>query len=420
MFIVESSELTRQRLETMSRESTSKYSQVLANRDFKRIWLVGIVSAVGDQVFPICATVILLNQGSGAKEISVLMSLRVIAFLGLAPFGGVWADRLSRRTVIIVGAATRSLLCFLVFLSGENQPLWLLCLLVFLMGVTEAFSGPASGAIIPSIVAPDFLQSANALRAISARVASISGPGIAAALIAAIGPRLGFLFTTICFLITTLLLKGIQIPAISIERKKFFKDLKLGFAFIRQTSWMYFAMCTLALQISILFGTEMVLLPVITADVFDSTRVYPMAIAALSLGSLLSALHFGRINSLSPGRTSFLTWTFLSALLIALIYPINIPFVLICYFIGGIATQPMGIYWATALQKSVPEEMRGRVMSLDATLTGALVPLGMLIAGPLSELLGAKTYLWIALALFLFLNALALSSRGISSFGSKR
>jgi hypothetical protein len=118
-----------------------------------------------------------------------------------------------------------------------------------------------------------------------------------------------------------------------------------------------------------------------------------------------------------PGRASFLSWFFISTLLIGLIFPLNVPFVLICYFIGGVATQPMGIFWATAIQKNVPAELRGRVISLDQTLTGALVPLGMLIAGPISEAIGAKMYLFIALGLFLFLNCLALSSRAIARFG---
>jgi MFS family permease len=144
----------------------------LANRQFKRIWLVGLIAAVGDQIFPICATVILLNQGSGASEIAILMSARVIALLTLAPIGGVWADRLSRKLVIVSGAIIRSTLCFLVFLAGEGQSLYLLAGLVFLMGASEAFSGPAGGAIIPSVVDRDLLQSANALKAMSGRFAS--------------------------------------------------------------------------------------------------------------------------------------------------------------------------------------------------------------------------------------------------------
>ena len=398
----------------------NSYSEVLANRQFKRIWLVGLIAAVGDQIFPICATVILLNQGSGASEIAILMSARVIALLTLAPIGGVWADRLSRKLVIVSGAIIRSTLCFFVFLAGEGQSLYLLAGLVFLMGASEAFSGPAGGAIIPSVVDRDLLQSANALKAMSGRFASISGPGIAAGLIALIGPRLGFLLTSILFAIAALGLSRIIITEPKTERSRFFEDLRSGFNFIKSNGWMAATMVILALQISILFGAEMVLLPVITKEEFDSTRIYPIAIACLSFGSLLSSYLAGKTVAKNPGRASFLSWFFISTLLIGLIFPLNVPFVLICYFIGGVATQPMGIFWATAIQKNVPAELRGRVISLDQTLTGALVPLGMLMAGPISEAIGAKMYLFVALGSFLFLNCLALSSRAIARFGPSK
>lgn len=344
------------------------------------------------------------------------MSTRVIALLSLAPIGGVWADRWPRKRVMVIGALIRATICALIFIAGDSQSLATLASLVFLMGASEAFSGPAGSAIIPSVVESELLQLANALKAMSGRFASISGPGIAAGLIAAIGPRLGFLVTSILFLITAITLRSLNIRHVERERNRFGADIRAGIQFIRSTPWMALTMSIMALQVSILFGAEMVLLPVITKEAFDTARIYPLAIASLSLGSLISAYLAGRIQAKSPGRASFASWTFLGALLLALIFPLSPAFVLACYFIGGLATQPMGIFWATAMQRAIPEALRARVLSLDATLTGALVPLGMLIAGPLSEVIGASTYLWIVLALFMTLNVIALINKKIARF----
>ncbi|MEI6407228.1 MAG: MFS transporter [Actinomycetes bacterium] len=388
---------------------------------FRRLWILSLVSSLGDQIFPICATVVVLHSGSGAMAISFIMSIRVIAFLLFAPIGGVWADRLPRVKVMISSSFFRSALCVGVYFSSAHVNLQFLGLLVFLMGVAEAFSGPASGAVIPSLVKDSDLQSANALRAMSGRVSSIAGPGIAAALIALVGSRQGFLLTALGFLISGLGLlrvpdaESLNHPGPEIEG--FIEQAKAGYYYIRNCQWLFVTMIALALQTSILFGAEMVLLPVITARQFESTSVYPMAIASLSIGSMLSAFFASKIESHKKGLISFLSWTVLVILPLALIFPISKIFVICCYFVGGVATQPMGVFYGTALQRQVPTELRARVMSLDAMITGSLIPGGMMLAGPASEYFGEKNYLAGTALTFLIISVIVLRIPSVKSFG---
>lgn len=399
-----------------SSEKPSIFS-ALKVRNFRRVWTVGLVGGMGDQIFPICATVLVLKNGSGVLAISAIMSCRVIAFLLLAPIGGVWADRLPRIRVMQASAFFRGLLCVAVFVSTSLGHVSLIYLLVFLMGAAEAFSGPAAIAVIASLVKDTSILSANALRAMSARFTSIIGPGLAAPIILLVGAKNGFLVTAGTFLFTFFGLFGIRnAPATNIERMPFFSELKIGWLEIKRRPWMYRVIVGLSLQTSILFGAEIVLLPVITNREFGSTSVYPYAIASLSAGSLIGAYLATKWKVENRGLVAFVSWSALIILPLALIFPFSEGFVIVCYFIGGIATQPMGVFWVTAIQRTISSDKRGRVTSLEATVTSALMPIGMMAAGPLSEAVGEKRYLSATILIFLISIVITLRTKGVFKF----
>ena len=80
----------------------------------------------------------------------------------------------------------------------------------------------------------------------------------------------------------------------------------------------------------------------------------------------------------------------------------------------------MGIFWQTALQRSAPEQSRARVMSFESMLSKALMPIGVGLAGPLSQLLGEKMYLSICALVFLLLSGFALLTPSVRSFASSK
>ena len=129
---------------------------VLGLRDFRWLWTSQAVSTLGDQVFPVAATVAVLDAGGGAGQIGLVLGARWLAIVAFALVGGVWADRLPRR--LSWWARTR---------SGSSPsgpgaapgppPLWFLAGMVFVVGAGEAFFRPAETALLPSILRPDQL-----------------------------------------------------------------------------------------------------------------------------------------------------------------------------------------------------------------------------------------------------------------------
>ena len=307
----------------------------------------------------------------------------------------------------------------LQLLVGPTPEVSRLTITVFIMGVIDAGSLGAGGALVPDLVEANGLQAANALRAVTGRVASIIGPGLAIFLASTTSYKVGFSVTAAGMLIALIALMRLKVADVkTYKREKFRNEILAGYKFVKQTKWMMTVMVILALQTSILFGAEMVLLPIISTREFETARVFPFAIMSLSLGSLISAAFAAKFRAKQPGLIAFTSWAFLVFLIIALIFPISPTFLIICYFFGGLATQPMGIFWQTALQRNAPEESRARVISFESMLSSALMPIGVGLAGPLSHLLGEKMYLSICALVFLSLAGFALLIPSVRSFSA--
>jgi MFS family permease len=392
----------------------------LRNPKFRRLWISGLFSSLSSQIFPICATLLLLKGDKPALAISLLLSSQVVAYLIFAPFGGLLADRFSRMRLVRVGLFLRVLLAAQL-LIGPTPEVTRLTITVFLMGMIDAGTSGAGGALLPDLIDEAGLQAANALRAVTGRVASISGPGIAIFLVSTTSATVGFSVTAIGMLLALLSLARLTVERTqTYERSNFLNELLAGFHFVRKTRWILIVMITLALQTSILFGAEMVLLPIISTREFDSAKIFPFAIMSLSLGSLLTAAFAAKFRSKRPGLVSFVSWFFLVFLIVALIFPISPVFLICCYFIGGMATEPMGVFWQTAIQKAAPDQSRARVLSFESMLSNALMPIGVGLAGPMSHLLGEKIYLIICAVIFVLIGAIALMIPGVATFSNPK
>jgi MFS family permease len=392
----------------------------LRNPKFRRLWISGLFSSLSSQIFPICATLLLLKGDKPALAISLLLSSQVVAYLIFAPFGGLLADRFSRMRLVRVGLFLRVLLAAQL-LIGSTPEVTRLTITVFLMGMIDAGTSGAGGALLPDLIDEAGLQAANALRAVTGRVASISGPGVAIFLVSTTSATVGFSVTAIGMLLALLSLARVTVERTqTYERSNFLNELLAGFYFVRKTRWILIVMITLALQTSILFGAEMVLLPIISTREFDSAKIFPFAIMSLSLGSLLTAAFAAKFRSKRPGLISFVSWFFLVFLIIALIFPISPAFLICCYFIGGMATEPMGVFWQTAIQKAAPDQSRARVLSFESMLSNALMPIGVGLAGPMSHLLGEKIYLTICAVIFVLIGVIALMIPGVATFSNPK
>lgn len=370
--------------------------KLLEHRDFVLLWLSGLLVVIGSSAFPIALAVTILDAGGTATTLGLILASRVLSSVILALAGGVWADRYKRKYIMISADLLRAILTvILVFVTVTDLPTWMIALVVFMMGAGEALGFPASGAILPSILPDRLLPEGNAWRAVTARVGAILGPALGGAMVALIGSEWTFLVTAAFFVVGTVLLFPIQETDFerTLTENTFVRELREGLSAVRRMPWVMWLIIMASLQLMVVVGAEVVLLPVVTREEFGGNFVYAAASVAAGLGGGIAALIWAKIKVPRPGLWSVLSWMLFSLSLLVLVFPVHPWLVIGVYFIVGLSTEPFGVYWPTAIQREVPRELQARVFSVDHMGSLALMPLGMALVGPITEWVGMTEFL---------------------------
>jgi MFS family permease len=391
---------------------------VLGVRDFRRLWSAQAVSTLGDQVFPIAATVSVLNAGGGAAQIGMVLGARWLAIVAFALVGGVWADRLPRRAVMM-GADVFRFVAVAALVVAPAPPVWVLAALVFAVGAGEAFFRPAETALLPSILTADRLPAANGLISISYRSMAVLGPGVGGLLVAGLGNvRAAFAVNALTFAVSAVLLLGVREPSrtVAAPRASFVGELREGIDEVRRHAWIVATLLGATVILMGVIAPENVLLPVIGRREFGTDAVYATSLAAFSLGGVIGALVAMRVRPRHPGRVAWLSGLVWITVPLALMFPVA-PWVLYAaYAVSGAAWEPFAVYWQSALQREVPQERLARVSSVDWMASFALMPLGLALTGPLVDAVGETPVLIGAAVVLVAVTAAVLRVPGVADF----
>ncbi len=373
-----------------------KEGSIWSYKDYLRLWTSGLLVNVGATAFPIALAVTVLDTGGNVTSLGLILAARVLSGVLLAPVGGVWADRLPRKYVMMGADLFRAFLALvLVFVSAPSIPLIVIAVLVFIMGAGDAFGAPAAGAIMPTILPTEKLPAGNVARGIVIKLASIVGPGIGGLSVIAFGGRLTFAVTTVFFAVGAILLFPIVEPKYvkNVDAPKFFTDLKEGLKTVWSMPWVAAVIAMASVQLMVLLGAEQVLLPIISRREFGTDTVFAASAALFSVGAVISALLAIRFQAKHPGLVSISVWGLLVVATLVLAFPISPTFVMVGYLIAGFSVGPWDAYWSTAVQREIPQELQGRVFSIDYMGSVGLMPLGMALVGPAVSLVGEKELL---------------------------
>lgn len=373
-----------------------KEGSIWSYKDYLRLWVSGLLANIGASAFPIALAVTILDTGGDATSLGLILAARVLSGVLLAPVGGVWADRLPRKYVMIGADIFRALLALiLVFVAAPSIPLFVIAILVFVMGAGDAFGAPAAAAIMPTILPTEKLPAGNVARGIVVKLASIVGPGIGGLSVIAIGGRLTFAVTTIFFAVGAYLLFPIVEAKYvkNVDAPKFLVDLKEGLKTVWSMPWVAAVIAMASIQLMVVLGAEQVLLPIISRREFGTDTVFAASAALFSIGAVISALIAMRYQAKHPGLVSISVWGILVVATLVLAFPISPTFVMVGYLIAGLSVGPWDAYWVTAIQREIPQELQGRVFSIDHMGSVGLLPLGMALVGPAVNLVGEKELL---------------------------
>ncbi len=393
-------------------------------KGYRNYFFSSLIFVIGSSAFPIALAIVILDNGGTASDLGLILAARVLSGTLFMLIGGVWADRLPRKWVMIGADTFRGLLALiLVVISVNHLPLWAIGLLVFLMGIGDSFGAPAGSAIVPSLLPDELLPAGNVAKGVVAKVGTIVGPGVGGISVATIGADYTFAVTAVAFFIGTSLLFPIkEKPRQEIleDKPSFFFELREGFKLVWEIKWIAASIAMATFQLMIIVAAETVLLPVITRREFETDSVFAISAAMFSLGGMISAIVAIKFKTRKPGLVAISLWSLFAFAPLVLAFPISPTFVIIGYFIAGLSIGGWEAYWVTAVQREVPQDMQGRVFSIDMVGSGGLMPLGMALVGPAVLLMGEKTFLLSAIAFHILVCYLVLLVPGVKELRDPR
>jgi MFS family permease len=362
------------------------------------LWVVGLVWEV-------------IRIGGGPAQLSFVSTAAAVGVLLPALLGGVVADRVPQKSILLVVAAVEALGMGLVATLSltDTTEIWHLAAVSFVTGMGFAFYYPAYSAWLPSLVPESDLLAVNGFEGmVRPTIGQAIGPGVAGVVIGAVSPGAAILLAAGVSVAGWFALTAV--PKTPVRREvdpeapptnavtSAFRDMGEGFVYMVRTPWLLATLLFASLMILVVMGPLEVLVPFLIKDrLGGDAGDHAFVLAAFGIGGAVGSLAMASMKM--PRR--YLTWMNLlwgvGCLPLIVMGLATEVWMLVAagFLLGAFFSAPM-VIWGTLLQRRVPPHMLGRVASLDFFVSISLMPVSMALAGPVSDLIGLRTTFYIA------------------------
>jgi MFS family permease len=377
--------------------------QPLRHRDFRRLWLGMSTSLVGDGVFLVALAwqvYLISNAVSAMATVGVALTAPQVATLLL---GGVVADRVDRRVVLIVADLVRgvALVALTILAARGGLTIGEVYVLVAVYGAASGFFGPAFDAIVPGLLPLEELEQANALdQFVRPAAARIAGPAIGGVLISLGGPVWALGLDAMTFVVSVLCVAAMHPPALApaAASGSLWQEALTGMRYVAGRPWLWATFLAAAFTYLLFLGPTEVLLPYLIKNVLHGSGAdFGLVLTAGGIGALLAAFIVGERGVPRRDVTFiYLTWS-LATLAVAGygLAAAGWQLAVFCALINGLEAAGT-IAWATLKQRLVEPALLGRVSSLDWFISIALLPASYALTAPVAQALGARATLVLA------------------------
>lgn len=391
----------------------------LADRRFRRLFAAETVSRFGDGLVGVALAFAVLDLTHSARDLSFVLLAQTLPNALLIYVGGVWADRLSRRA-LIVGSYLVGLGCYgalaSLLLLGQAR-LWQFFVLLAVRGVANAFSTPSHlGLVTETVDAAQFRQ-ANALVQLSTNVARIAGPAAAGAIVALGNPGWALALDAATFVGATFLLLAIGPLGPRARRAaRLGADFLEGLREVRRRPWLQAAIASGAVYTLTAIPATTAIGPLVAKQSLGGAAAWSAIVASYGAGTALGSALSLRLRPRRPLAVCFalgLVSGGPTLLLLAAAAPTAL--IAAAELAGGAVSGLFFSLEATLLQEHVPRGALSRVTALHYGTWTVVQPLGLALVGGLTASIGPTRTLVAAAAAALLANGLPLASRDVRS-----
>lgn len=360
---------------------------------FRRLFLGQALSTTGDRIAQVALPFAVLSIGGGAGEVGLVVAASALPFFALSLVGGVWADRLPRQRVMLasdlVRMATQATLAVLLFTGEATVGLMVALMAVF--GTADAFFSPAVTGVVPSVVPPHRVQAATALLGLQRSVGNVLGPAVAGVLIAVLDPGGAIAVDAATFTVSAGFLAGMHVPAarrIPDAAERFGAQLAEGFAAVRSRGWVVAALGAVGIYHVVVLPAIFVLGPVLAERDYGGATDWAIVSAGFGLGSIVGDLVVLRWRPSRPLVVSMAALVVASSQAAIIGSGLSIPAIAALEAVAGVGVSMFFTLWEVTLQEQIPPQTLSRVSSYDYLVSVGLMPIGLALAGPVSEVVG--------------------------------
>jgi MFS family permease len=397
----------------------------LREPEFRKLFIGQATSVAGSMLTLVALPFVVLEIGGSATDIGIVEAAYMLPMALAITVGGVWADRVERRRLMLTVDLVRMVLTFTtaVLLLAGVLTIPTLLLLQVGMGLCDAFFRPAYTGLVPQVVSAARLQQANALQGLVSSGSVTLGAAVGGLLVAAVGPGWAIAVNSCTFLVSAFflwLLRPVPVkPAAeagagtTTAAEGFFTDLRLGLREFTSHTWLWVMVAGSSVFLMTVEAPMTVLGPIVARDAYDGARTWGFLAAAMGLGQIMGGVVALRWRPRRPFLVLAcgMSLTALPMAMLATTAPI--------WALTGSAAV-LGVvwgmfdpFWLTAMQREVPPEMISRVSSYDYLGSLAFFPLGLALAGPVAESIGISTTLWVGAACSVAVSVFWLSWRDV-------
>lgn len=399
-----------------ARAATLRPLRPLRHREYRLLAasLVASLFSAGLLVVSLVWQVVAL--GGGPSELAWATTAQATGVLAAALPGGVVADRLPQRGILLAVEFTKAVAVGSVAVASLTGQLHLshLVVVALLGGIADGLYFPAYTALLPKLVDPTDLLAANGLEGVfRPTLVNAAGPAVAGAVVAAVSPGAALGLVAACALLAGLVLLPLRPRPASLPvaadsgstsggsggagsagaapgTSTVLRDLLDGFRFMLRTRWLWATLAFASLAVLAFMGPLDVLLPFAIKDnAGGGPGDHALVLAAFGAGGALASLYVAS----RPMPRRYLTamimlWGWGGLPMAALGLTSSVTVMVVAAFAVGASFQAATVIWGTLLQRRVPPELLGRVSSLDFFVSLLFMPVSMGLAVPISHVIG--------------------------------
>jgi MFS family permease len=384
---------------------------VWRERNFRLLFIGQTVSSFGNTLVPVALAFAVLDLTGSASDLGGVLGAQAAAVVVFLLIGGVIADRVSRRALMMAADTVRGLaqLVLGLLLVAGHPAVLTLAALSAVVGMGEAVFMPASTGLLPSLVKAEHLQQANALTQTSSAAAGIAGPAAAGVCVVTVGPGWAIVADAGTFFVSVAMLAWIRVRHVPrATAQHWLRDLREGWQDFWSRAWFRDVVLGAAI-FNMLYGMYFVLGPLASRRYYDGAAAWAIVSTVAGIGSVLAGLAAVKLRPRHPLTLALAVAALASLAPLAFATLLPVPVVAVAAALGAGGIVVFSSLWDTSVQQHVPERILSRASSYDWFCSLLAYPVGLAIAGPLASAAGTRLILLaVASVMAVVLSALLL------------